>query len=56
MACRNLTEALLEDVIEIAWMFDRLMKSGEIKSWNELPDELNDSTRHKAVCNRMQNG
>ena len=40
MACKNITEALLEDVIEITWMFDGLIESGEIKSWNELIDEF----------------
>ena len=40
MACKNITEALLEDVIEITWMFDGLIESGEIKSWNELTDEF----------------
>lgn len=36
MACKNMTEALLEDVIEITWMFDGLIKAGEIKSWDEI--------------------
>ena len=40
MACKNMTEALLEDVIEITWMFDGLIESGEIKSWDELIDEF----------------
>ena len=40
MACKNITEALLEDVIEITWMFDGLIESGEIKSWDELIDEF----------------
>lgn len=37
--CKNITEALLEDVIEITWMFDGLEKSGKIKSWNDLMEE-----------------
>ena len=40
MACKNITEALLEDVIEITWMFDGLIESGGIKSWDELIDEF----------------
>ena len=37
--CKNISETLLENVIEITWMFDGLEKSGKIKSWNELMDE-----------------
>lgn len=36
MACKNMTEALLEDVIEVTWVFDTLMESNEIRSWNEI--------------------
>ena len=36
MACKNLTEALIEDVIEITWMFDGLVQSKIIKSWDEI--------------------
>ena len=36
MACKNKTEVLLEDVIEITWVFDGLIKSNEIKSWDEI--------------------
>lgn len=32
MACENMTKALLEDVIEITWMFDELIQTGEIRS------------------------
>lgn len=39
MACENMTEALLEDVIEITWMFDSLVDSGKIKSWDEILDQ-----------------
>lgn len=39
MACKNMTEALLEDVIEITWMFDGLVDSGKIKSWDEILDQ-----------------
>lgn len=53
MACRNLTEALLEDVIEIAWMFDRLMKSGEIKSWDDIIDEFDGSNGVKAEFKKI---
>lgn len=34
--CTNLTDALMEDLIEITWTFDRLISEGKIKSWNEL--------------------
>lgn len=34
--CTNLTDALMEDIIEITWTFDRLISEGKIKSWNEL--------------------
>ena len=43
MACKNITEALLEDAIEITWMFDGLIESGEIKSWNDMIDEFGSS-------------
>lgn len=39
MACKNMTEALMENIVEITWMFDALMKSGEIKPWDMLIDE-----------------
>lgn len=39
MACKNMTEALLEDVIEITWMFDGLIEAGEIKTWDEILDQ-----------------
>ena len=39
MACKNLTEALIEDVIEITWMFDGLIQSEKIKSWNEICEQ-----------------
>lgn len=35
----NLTGALMENIVEITWMFDALMKSGEIKPWDMLIDE-----------------
>lgn len=38
--CGNITEALLENVIEITWMFDSLEKNKEIKSWDNLIDEF----------------
>lgn len=44
MACKNMTEALLEDVIEITWMFDSLVDSGKIKSWDEILDQEDGST------------
>lgn len=37
--CNNLTEALMENVVEITWMFDSLMRSGEIKPWDILTEE-----------------
>lgn len=37
--CNNLTGALMENIVEITWMFDALMKSGEIKPWDMLIDE-----------------
>ena len=38
--CGNITEALLENVIEITWMFDSLEKNKEIKPWDNLIDEF----------------
>ena len=52
MACKNLTEALLEDVIEITWMFDGLIKAGEIKSWNEI---ISDECGSDGVKNVIKN-
>lgn len=43
MACKNITEALLEDVIEITWMFDDLMHTGLIRSWDDMIDEFGSS-------------
>ena len=40
MDCKNMKDALFEDAIEITWMFDGLIESGEIKSWDELIDEF----------------
>ena len=37
--CNNLTGALMENIVEITWMFDALMKSGDIKPWDMLIDE-----------------
>lgn len=36
--CKDIAEALQEDIIEITWMFDGLIQSGDIPSWNELMD------------------
>ena len=46
--CKDMTEALLENVIEITWMFDSLEHSGEIKSWDDLIDEFYGSNGIKA--------
>ena len=43
MACKNLTEALLEDVIEITWVFDELIHTGLIRSWDDMIDEFGSS-------------
>lgn len=40
MACKNMTDALIEDVIEITWVFDRLQTSDNIKSWDEILDRI----------------
>lgn len=37
--CNNLTEALMENIVEITWMFDALITSGDIKPWDMLIDE-----------------
>lgn len=42
--CENvITEALLEDVIEITWMFDGLMESGKIQKWDDIIDDFGSS-------------
>lgn len=46
--CNNLTETLMENIIEITWMFDSLMKSGEIKPWDMLTEEYYGSDGIKA--------
>ena len=46
--CKDMTEALLENVIEITWMFDSLEHSREIKSWDDLIDEFYGSNGIKA--------
>lgn len=43
MACENMTKALLEDVIEITWVFDELIQTGEIRSWDDMIDEFGSS-------------
>lgn len=40
---RYTTEALLENAIEITWMFDGLIDAEEIKSWDELIDTFGSS-------------
>ena len=39
MVCKNITDALIEDVIEITWMFDELIENGSIKSWDDIVDQ-----------------
>ena len=36
MDCKNITDALIEYVIEITWMFDTLVECGSIKSWDDI--------------------
>ena len=43
MACKNITEALLEDVIEITGVFDELIHTGLIRSWDDMIDEFGSS-------------
>lgn len=43
MSCKNITEALLEDVIEITWVFDELIHTGLIRSWDDMIDEFGSS-------------
>ena len=43
MACKNITEALLEDVIEMTWVFDELIHTGLIRSWDDMIDEFGSS-------------
>lgn len=38
--CKNITDALFEDAIEITWMFDALMRDEEIKPWDSLIEEF----------------
>lgn len=38
---------LMENVIEITWIFDQLMERGTIKSWDELHDNGYDSLEIK---------
>lgn len=53
MSCKNLTEALLEDVIEITWMFDGLVQSGKIKSWDEICEQEYGSDGIKATIKNI---
>ena len=43
MTCKNMEEALLEDVIEITWVFDELIHTGLIRSWDDMIDEFGSS-------------
>lgn len=44
MVCKKImTEALLEDVIEITWVFDELIHTGLIRSWDDMIDEFSSS-------------
>ena len=54
MACKNMTEALLEDVIEITWVFDTLMESNEIRSWNEIIENFVDLMELSRRLERLQ--
>jgi hypothetical protein len=40
---RDIIEALLEDVIEITWMLDGLMESGDIQKWDDIIDTFGSS-------------
>lgn len=53
MACRNMEEALLEDVIEITWMLDGLIQAGEIMTWDEILEEECGSDGLKAVITEI---
>ena len=53
MACKNITEALVEDVIEITWMFDGLVDSGKIKSWDEILEQEDGSAGIKNTIKRI---
>lgn len=39
MDSKNITDALIEDIIEITWMFDTLVESDSIKSWDDIVDQ-----------------
>lgn len=41
--CRNINEALLESVVEVTWMFDGLMESGDIQKWDDIIDTFGSS-------------
>lgn len=41
--CKDITAALLENVVEITWMFDNLMKSGKIQKWDDIIDTFGSS-------------
>ena len=55
MACENITKALLEDVIEITWVFDELIQTGQIRSWDDMIDEFN-SIQAALVAQKGQKG
>lgn len=44
---------LMENVIEITWIFDQLMECGIIKSWDELGDKYYDSLEVKTEIVRI---
>lgn len=40
---KDINEALLESVVEITWMFDCLMESGDIQKWDDIIDTFGSS-------------
>lgn len=48
-----MTDALLEDVIEITWMFEALIQSGDIMSWDDLIEKFNGSDGIKQEIKQM---
>lgn len=41
--CRDIIEALLEDVIEITWMLDHLINLGTLSNWDDIIDDFGSS-------------
>lgn len=49
----NSLDPIVENVIEITWMFDCLMEQGKIESWGNLVEQLCGSSEIKLIIQNL---